>query len=141
MGECANTYILAVLPYLTDVCEAIIDLLQIETVSEVEKRKDVAESEPPPETKNMDDDPTSKNAKFAPLRRATIHLLCLLLRATVRHLYDTSYRAGLLSGAFIHRAKVTVSYVASTDVDTQVRVMANEANDLLKQVERAMIGL
>lgn len=128
------------LPYLTDLANAIIDLLQLETVPATprssERNNDAAVQAP-----TMDFDPTSTNSKFPPFRRAALHFLSLLLRETIKQIYESSFGGSILPDGFMRRAKTTLTYVASTDQDTVVRVMAREAGEGLEQIQQAMIGL
>jgi hypothetical protein len=89
----------------------------------------------------MDSDPTSTNSKLPSFRRAALHFLSLLFRETTRQIYESSFGDPILPDGFIRRAKTTLSYVASTDQDTLVRVMAREAGEVLEQTQRAIIGL
>ncbi|KAI3607926.1 hypothetical protein WG66_005171 [Moniliophthora roreri] len=89
----------------------------------------------------MDDQPTSKNTKFPPLRRAALHFLSLLLKGTTEQIYDSSFGKEVFSKELIQRAKIILSYVSDTDVDTVVKVMGREALEQLAQLERAMIDL
>ncbi|KAJ7591090.1 hypothetical protein C8J56DRAFT_782610 [Mycena floridula] len=130
LAECVNVFVVALLPYFVELSEGMIDLLQTESVA----------SEPAPET-SMDADPTSNNSKFPPLRRAAIHFLSLMIRETTRALWESSDAASFLADATIKRAKITFDYLAVTDHDNVVRVMAREAVELLQQLERAKLGL
>lgn len=122
------------LPYSEDLASAIIDLLQIETVPS-RKDNDTAEQA------TMDSDPISTYSKFPPFRRAALHFLSLLFRETTKQMYESSFGGSILPDTFIRRAKIILSYVASTDQDTVVRVMAREASEGLEQIKQAMIGL
>lgn len=128
------------LPYLSDLGNTIVDLLQLETVStnprSSEKGDDTADQAP-----TMDSNPTSTNSKFPPFRRAAVHFLSLLFRETTKQIYESSFGGSVLPDGFIRIAKTTLSYVASTDQDTLVRVMAREAGEGLQKMQQAMIGL
>ena len=119
------------LPYSEDLASAIIDLLQVETVPS-RKDNDTAEQA------TMDSDPTSTNSKFPPFRRAALHFLSLFFRETTKQVYESG---SILPDIFIRRAKIVLSYVASTDQDAVVRIMAREASEGLEQIKLAMIGL
>ncbi|ESK92903.1 hypothetical protein Moror_9059 [Moniliophthora roreri MCA 2997] len=129
LAECQRTYPLVLLPYFVDLSEGILDLLQVET-----SRSSDTEAV-------MDDQPTSKNTKFPPLRRAALHFLSLLLKGTTEQIYDSSFGKEVFSKELIQRAKIILSYVSDTDVDTVVKVMGREALEQLAQLERAMIDL
>jgi hypothetical protein len=119
----------------------MIDLLQTETVPAASQTltspKDEQKDEIRPEV-TMDSQPLSTSAKLPPFRRAALHFLALLLRATPAHLTDSSSIQSMLP---MKRAKVTLSYIASTDEDTVVRVMAQETLDEIKNLGQAMIGI
>ncbi|KAI5893359.1 ARM repeat-containing protein [Schizophyllum commune H4-8] len=140
LGDCVHTYALAMLPYVPDLTSALLDLLQVEgvvgdTVPEkagkelpakteqqlAEGRKKPEHARRPKPAPSMDSLPTSTNSKFPPLRRAALHFLALLIRTTTQH-----------------RAKITLGYIASTDQDGIVRVMAREAVEELGELERAL---
>ncbi|RDB22555.1 RNA polymerase II assembly factor RTP1 [Hypsizygus marmoreus] len=139
IGECESTSPLAVLPYVVDLADAMVDLLQIETVSAKPRSTLQETSESPPPT--MDSEPTSANPKFPPLRRAALHFLALLIRETTKQAYDSSFGRSIFSEAFLRRVKTTLSYIASTDEDAVVRVMAREAGEGLDEMRRAMMNL
>ncbi|EMD40865.1 hypothetical protein CERSUDRAFT_91616 [Gelatoporia subvermispora B] len=162
LAQCAQTSLLALIPYAADLTEGMIDLLQVETVRPAPRPKtsapkatveDVpddleqdsdAESEPtdpePPAT--MDAQPTSTNTKFPPLRRAALHFLSLLIRATIKHIYDSDgEEIDIIPVRTVKRAKTTLGYIAVTDEDTVVRVMAREAAEELDQLAEAVAGL
>jgi hypothetical protein len=128
------------LPYLADLADAIVDLLQLETVPtnprSLEKDNDAADQAP-----TMDSDPISTNPKFPPFRRAALHFLSLLFRETTKQIYESSFGGSILPNGLMRRAKTILSYVASTDQDTLVRVMAREAGEGLEQMQQATIGL
>jgi hypothetical protein len=101
------------------------------------------ESEPtsqlPPPT--MDTQPTVANSKFPPLRRAALHFLALLIRACISRVYGMGSMGILVPGAYLTRASATLGYVASTDEDAVVRIMAREAGEGLEQLSNALVGL
>jgi len=70
-----------------------------------------------------------------------LHFLSLLFRETTKQIYESSFGGSILPDGFMRRAKSTLSYIASTDQDTVVRIMAREAGEGLEQIQRAMIGL
>jgi len=96
-------------------------------------------AQPPPPT--MDTHPTVANSKFPPLRRAALHFLTLLIRACISRVYDTGSTGMLIPNVYLARARTTLGYVASTDEDAVVRVMAREAKEGLGQLSDALIGL
>ena len=96
-------------------------------------------SQPPPVT--MDNHPTLANSKFPPLRRAALHFLALLIRACISRVYDMGSTGMLIPNVYITRARTTLGYVASTDEDAVVRVMAREAGEGLEQLSNALLGL
>jgi hypothetical protein len=152
LSTCVNTFPLAMLPYVEDLSTAMIDLLQIESVPFAHDHKskiktptnnDSEDSEPTEESQSMDSNPTSKNSKFPPLRRAAIHFLSLLIQAATRQLYD---RPGtdvsvMFSRILFDRLKVTLGYVSSSDVDGVVRLMAREATEGLTQLQQAILEI
>ena len=87
-----------------------------------------------------DNDHLSVNPSYPPFRRAGIHLLGLLIRATVR-LLDEGQLISPFSGAFVKRAHITLSYAAATDVDAIVRVMAREVNEELTSLEPHLLQI
>ncbi|GLB33780.1 hypothetical protein LshimejAT787_0106640 [Lyophyllum shimeji] len=139
LADCENTSPLAMLPYAVDLAEAMIDILQVETVSA--KPKSAAQEDGQNKPPIMDSEPLSTNPRFPPLRRAALHFLSLLIRETTKQIYDSSFGGSIFPDAFMTRAKATLGYVASTDEDNIVRVMAREAGEGLKDMHRAMIGL
>ena len=160
LAQCAKTNPLALLPYAADLSEAMVDLLQVETVSAAPRQErqqapdgeredkasndEAAETTPssPPVPETMDAQPTSKNSKFPPLRRAALHFLTLLIQACTERLYDSGANDALAFPArLVRRAKTTLGYVAATDADGTVRVMAREAQEGLEQLGEAMVGV
>ncbi|KAJ7228683.1 hypothetical protein GGX14DRAFT_345713 [Mycena pura] len=120
LAECENTCPAALIPYITDLAEAMVDLLQIESTSTTP-------------TESEDSDPTSKNSKQPPFRRAALHFLGLLIRETSKQIYDSSRPE--FSGRLLKRIKTTLTYVSMTDGDTIVRVMAREVVENLSELE------
>ncbi|TFY64009.1 hypothetical protein EVG20_g6094 [Dentipellis fragilis] len=152
LAQCADTSDLALLPYAADLAGAMLDLLQIESVrapaapgppatspasDKPNAAGQVASDEVRPSSPSMDAEPTSTNAKFPPLRRAALHFLGLLVRAYTRQAYDEAEH-----GAHefpVRRAKMTLGYVAATDVDAVVRVMAREVGEAVGTMEEALV--
>jgi hypothetical protein len=170
LADCVNTYAFAILPYTEDLAVAMVDLIQIESVpnQQAKKTKEKVEDDmnkedvgikPSPETtgdstktdanigveKNlvtMDASPTSTNPKFPPLRRAALHFIGLLVKEAVQHSYESPVQKNLfLSNHVISRATVTLGYIASTDEDDVVRVMAREVKQGLDDLRQAQLGL
>ena len=144
LAQCVNTSSLALLPYTIDLTGAMIDLLQVETVFSVPQTKfqPSGEGNQEPQTQAMDDQPTSTNSKFPPLRRAALHFLTLLTRAYMRYIADqTSPPSYILPRDVLQRANRTVGYIAVTDEDNVVRVMAKEALEGLNGLEDFTFGI
>lgn len=108
----------------------MIDLLQVEAVPSSN-----------PERISMDSESTSTNSKFPPLRRAALHFFSLLIRETTKQIYESSFGGEIFPDVFVKRARNTLSYLAATDEDNIVRVMAREAGEGLDQVVRAILGV
>jgi len=165
LGDCVDTYPLAVLPYLEDLGEGMLDLIQLEgvfvtpeqiqktkeQVAREEKEKEEAEKKKKkfdddeemfqaPANPSLDSDPTSTNAKLPPLRRAAIHFFALMIRSTIRDAYDQVIGFSAPTG-LIQRARNTLGYVASADEDMMVRIMARETVELMDQMQRALLGV
>lgn len=96
-------------------------------------------SKPPPLT--MDSHPTLVNSKFPPLRRAALHFLALLIRACISRVYYMGSTGMLIPDVYIARARTTLGYVASTDEDAVVKIMAREAREELGQLSNALLGM
>ena len=146
------------LPYLEDLSTAMIDLLQIESVPFAHDHKPnikmptnprendsepFEDSEPTEELQTMDSDPTSKNPKFPPLRRAAIHFLSSLIQAATKQLYDQPGTgiSVMFPRRLLDRLKVILGYISSSDADNVVRVMAREATEGLKQLQQAVLEI
>ncbi|KAH9853650.1 hypothetical protein C2E23DRAFT_113637 [Lenzites betulinus] len=154
LAQCVKTNALAALPYTVDFADAMVDLLQVESVPATQ-RKTEPRSEPDPDPDANDDEkgvnkppatmdtqPTSANTKFPPLRRAALHFLSLLTQACTNHVYETgSADRMLLPPELLRRARVTLGYIAATDADDVVRVMARETLEGLDQLAEAIVGL
>lgn len=157
LAQCANTSAVAILPYAVDLTASMLDLLQVESVvasepvgvrtAEVNSTPVTVEEtrEKKPQTVKQDSNeyqPTTKNSKIPTLRRSALYFLSLLTRAFVAQLEDASTVAVyVLPGDLMRRAKTTVGYVAATDADLVVRVMAKEALEGLDDLAEAMLGL
>ena len=140
LGDCVNTYTLAILPYVVDLADAMIDLLQVEGVSARAPSKPDADMTPDKTPPTMDSQPLSADSRFPPLRRAAIHFLSLLIRSLTEQTYEKSLADVHIYMDALQRARTTLAYVASTDEDTIVRVMAREAREGLEQLQQAFLG-
>ncbi|KAK7470681.1 hypothetical protein VKT23_002103 [Stygiomarasmius scandens] len=137
LADCQGTDSLSLLPYFVDLSEGMNDLLQVEmskSRGEEAKKGEIASS-------SMDENPTSTNTKFPPLRRAALHFLSTLIQGTLRQIYESSFGDNLFSPELVRRLRVTLSYISGTDEDMLVRVMARETLEQLNQLEQAAIGL
>ncbi|KAF5387644.1 hypothetical protein D9615_000386 [Tricholomella constricta] len=139
LSDCESVGPLAMLPYVTDLAEAMIDILQIETVP-ARPESSATPEDAKDQLPTMDSEPTSTNPKFPPLRRAALNFLSLLIRETTKQIYDSSFGRSVFSDDFMRRGKTTLSYVASTDDDNVVRVMAREAVEGLNEMNQAIFG-
>jgi hypothetical protein len=126
----------------------MLDLLQVE--GGVSARAADA-NHPPIEAASMDSEPTAADATFPPFRRASLHFLGVLVRAYTRRALASS-PSGPGTGARSNippdgdyfparRATATLGYVAATDADAVVRVMAREVGEAVRALERARVGL
>ncbi|KAL6299670.1 hypothetical protein BKA93DRAFT_904210 [Sparassis latifolia] len=148
LAQCAKTDSLVLLPYSADLSTAMIDLLQLESVR-APPRKDpaspdggLAEDKETCALGTMDSQPTSTNSKFPPLRRVALHFLLLLVQACTMRLYDSPGTEHVgFPVSLMRRGKSTLGYIAATDEDGVVRVMARETLEGLEQLEGAMVGL
>lgn len=138
LAQIANTRAIALLPYSADLFDGMIDLLQLETVpAPLSRTEEIAEVA----ADTMDSQPTAANSKFPPLRRAALHFLTLLIRASITRVYDTGPLGSMIPESSINRAKVVLSYVGSVDEDSIVKVMSREAREHLDQLSNALVGL
>jgi hypothetical protein len=113
-------------PYVIDLSESMIDLLQTESTSAAPKETE-------------DANPTSADSKVPAFRRAALHFLGLLIRETTRQLYDSSHVE--FTSRLLQRIKTTLTYVSVADGDMIVRVMAREAVEGLSELEEARMGV
>jgi hypothetical protein len=89
----------------------------------------------------MNASPTSTNPKFPSLRRAALHFLGLLIKEAVRHSYESPLPKSIfLSNHMVSRTTIILGYIASTDEDDVVRVMAREAKQGLDDLRKAQLG-
>lgn len=166
LAQFAHTSTVAILPYAIDLTAAMLDLLQLESVSAVQHPRSRGEesANPPAETSSIEAhsesqtdqeksrakpkqdaveyQPTSKDSKIPTLRRSALYFISLLTRAFAGQLDDIcTVAVYALPGDLMRRAKTTVGYVAATDEDLVVRVMAKETLDGLDSLAEAMLGL
>lgn len=156
LATIADTADLALLPYAHDIGHSMLDLLQIEgarasvlargqQLHPVSTTTD-ANLSPilPSSIPSMDDQPTAANPTFPPFRRASLHFLGILVRAYTRRAYassDSSVSGMSVDDFPTRRAATTLAYIAATDADTVVRVMAGEVGDAVHTLKRAHVGL
>jgi hypothetical protein len=131
----------------------MLDLLQIEgahasaqvqppqTSPSTEENPNPGSPHAPPGVASMDSHPTAADAKFPPFRRASLHFLGMLVRAYTRRAYESSDSIPPADDFPAQRATTTLGYVATTDTDAVVRVMAREVADAVQALERAIVGL
>jgi hypothetical protein len=151
---------LALLPYAHDIAHAMLDLLQIEgtraSIQAQGQQHPVStttdanfgpiSTSPQSPIPSMDNQPTATNPTFPPFRRASLHFLGILVRAYTRRAYAPSDSNVGGSGMSVEefptrRAATTLAYIAATDADAVVRVMAGEVGDAVHALERAIVGL
>jgi hypothetical protein len=135
LAQCADTSELALLSYTADLADAMVHLLQIESARDSSKMNNLKE-EP-----TMDSFPTAANPKFPPFRRAALHFLALLVRAYTRQAVNEPDVSRRISSFPSERVKTVSEYLAATDVDDVVRVMARELVEAVDEMEKAASGL
>ena len=157
LATIADTSDLALLPYAHDIAHAMLDLLQIEgarasaqgqqhSTSPTDADPNLS-SQPP--TASMDSQPTTADPTLPPFRRASLHFLGILVRAYTQRAYAGVSSDPSVSGSGnpsldefpVRRAMTTLGYIAATDADAIVRVMAGEVGDAVLTLERALVGL
>lgn len=142
----------------------MLDLLQLETVASIEKKKEerltatatgqdchhsqAATSSYIPSKDiiqtgdiAIDEDPLRKDAKLSPLRRSAIHLLTALVKVLLDQVYESGVSDVHRDSFSAQRGLTTLRYIATTDADNTVRVLAAEGVDLLVQLRRAMFSV
>jgi hypothetical protein len=149
LADAINTYPLAMISYTEDLAQGMIDLLQIESRSALnlrsneEKKAELGKGDGDEETEEArpsgDNDHLTTDSKYPPLRRAALHLLALLIRATAKATDDGNIILPF-SATLVKRAHITLEYIAATDDDTVVRVMAREVNEELSSFEEYLVG-
>jgi len=111
-------------------------LLQIETVQGRAEPNQNPEMQP-----TMDDLPTHANPKFPPFRRASLHFVGKLVRAYTRRAHEGEQAPDPFDNSLKKHMLTTLNYVAATDADVVVRVMAREVIEALHGLNRARLGL
>ena len=157
LADCVNTYPLAMLPYVEDISQSLVDLLQTETAPLKRNQLHSAFSDAPdanhapPDHNNkqntetnliLDSDLLLTNSKSPSLCRAALHFLSILITASTKLMYEeTTINPKIFPRDMFHRLSITVGYISSTDEDNVVRVMARETKENLEQLQRAVFGL
>lgn len=93
------------------------------------------------ERDTLDAQPTSSNTKLPPLRRGALHFLTLLVRALAERAYEGSPPDSGIMQTLTGRGAAVLGYVAATDADGVVKVMAREAAELVEQLRSAAFGI
>lgn len=107
-----------------------------------EKKPEEGEEEKVRENTTMDSNPTEANPKFPPLRRAALHFLALLVRSTTARIYDLGDEEAFgLPDTLMHKGKTVLSYIAATDRDEVVRIMARETAEEIDELKNAIYGI
>jgi len=92
--------------------------------------------------RTMDSNPTDANPKYPPLRRAALHFLALLVRSTTARIYDLDDDGAFgLPDALMTKGSTVLNYVAATDRDEVVRVMARETAEEMDELRNAIYGI
>jgi hypothetical protein len=141
LGECENTYSLSLLPYVNDLFETMIDILQVECVA-ITPRVRTDHTPAGDERKEQTEEAitiSTSNSKFPSLRRAALHFLSLVIRATTARLYDSRGTGEATYDISTQRARTVLTYASSVDEDIVVRVMAREALEALEQMQQAVV--
>ncbi|KAH9918173.1 uncharacterized protein BXZ73DRAFT_92241 [Epithele typhae] len=186
LALCVKTHALAVLPYVPDLADGMVDLLQVETVSAAVapggqserapvRRRRKPRTRPGAPTPPLASRPMSPTMTMPTRRRegpregdrrrrrgdgddgrpADEHglevpaaaargaaLPGLLVQACTARVYEEGAGAALLvPPRVMRRARTTLGYVAATDADDVVRVMARETVEGLDQLAEAVLGL
>lgn len=143
LGECENTNSLSLLAYINDLFEAMIDLLQVESVA-VANPESSNNIRPEDESEGKTKEPNIIDTQSSPtespsLRRAALHFLLMVIRATTVRLYDSGGKSEVSYQMSTKRARTTLAFTASTDDDVVVKVMAREALEALEQLQQATV--
>lgn len=142
-------------PYIEDLSQAMIGLLQVETVpvltprppdkQDTRAKTTLTNEDADLSSQKMKNQPLSTNSKLPPLRRAALHFFVLLIRGARRRLdgvpIQEVHSALLLPGALLKQASITLGYLILTDADDVVRVMAQEGKESLEQLQRTLLGI
>jgi hypothetical protein len=142
LSDSVNVNPLALLPYAVNLSEAMIDLLQVESQQEItqpqmQRSESMKRGEEDQSQATTVFQPISTDSKLPPIRRAALHFLTLLLRASTAGVYDSGYHGRLFLESQVKRTKTTLAYIGSTDKDSVVRVMAQEAIEEMNQLTQA----
>ncbi|KIM46218.1 hypothetical protein M413DRAFT_426519 [Hebeloma cylindrosporum] len=152
LADCVNTYPLAMLPYVEDISQSLVDLLQTETAP-LQHRKVQSASSEVPDTDRVRDNKQSEDTNLnlesntlltnpRSLSRAALHFLSILISASTKLVYEEStINPIFFPRDMFRRLSITVGYISSTDEDDVVRVMARETRENLEQLQRAVFGL
>jgi hypothetical protein len=141
LTQCVKTSMVSVLGYIDDLAGGMIDLFQIEMVSTGSPPKDGDGGKRTAEgVEALDSKPTAIDPKLPPLRRAALHFWTSLLHQLTHATYDGT-TVERLPATLLRRAKITLGYIAATDEDGIVRVMAREANEAIDQLNKATLGI
>ena len=151
LATCADTADLALLSYAHDLANAMLDLLQVEGSASARAADTNRPMTEAAAAASMDSEPTAADAKFPPFRRASLHFLGVLVRAYTRRASasPSSFVGAVPHGNIplgdddfpVRRATATLGYVAATDADAVVRVMAREVGEAVRALERARGGI
>ena len=139
LTQCVKTSTVSVLGYVDDLAGGMIDLFQVEMVRSPPKDGE-RKAEEHEGVEALDSKPTAIDPKLPPLRRAALHFWTTLLLQLTHATYDGTM-VERLPATLLRRAKVTLGYIASTDEDGIVRVMAREANEAIDQLNKATLGI
>ena len=169
LALCADTSSIAILPWSDELAEAVVDVVQIESVPFTSDRPSTTRPQP---KDAADDKPATTNtavttatssglayedsfpalattAKTPIFRRAALHFLVLLLRAAILRVYNNNsasadgvrpIRFESFSPALGERMATVVQYVHATDQDGVVRAQAGECVELVEQLRAARLG-
>jgi hypothetical protein len=148
LAQCVDTNPQAVSPYRSRLLNAMLDLLQIESLH---AQKQVS-ADSKSSTTSPDSEPTTTDPKIAEFRRAALHLLEMLVRSTIHERYskhEELYRVSMnvpsisfpstssnkpvepLDKETLQRMSVVLGYVSAIDVDSVVRFMAKELLEMI----------
>jgi len=144
LADCVQTWPIALLSYIQDLCFGLIDLLQVEAFAakSVVQQKE-AEGHSHEGLTTMDSDPTLKDSKIPALRRSAIHFLGSYIREIIQLIYNDKHLDAkiMIPMSLAQKASITLDYISSTDDDGRVRVMAKEVKEDLGDLQRALLGL